>query len=282
MTKMDDWIRTFPENCEKLKERAKRGCKESEKFLDDMKREEIEKFDLSVWAEKAHMQVAILAAKDFATGIKEWGEACKRGDSDAAESALSRMLNTNPKELTAFSSIVEENTGKPSVVRDIIPLISDSESKNKLMNPANSHEDVELKDYHPQADIAALKKDAATVAEAFGRARRLAEAMDLGDEKAILLASEEFENADDEEAISRLNQFANKEEFTDEELEVLRELCKTADLEHLDLNPLLFEEDESDKKEKSVPKSKKQGKSDVQIYTYADWKTSWHREERRD
>ena len=281
MTKMDEWIRSFPENCQKINERAKRGCKESKKFLDDMKQAETEKFDVSAWAEMAHMQVAVLAAKDFAEGIKEWVEAFKNGDSDAAEAAFSRMMSANPEELSAFSDIVEKNTGKPSAVRDIISLISDSESKNKLMNAANSHEDAELKDSHPQTDIAALKKDAATVAEAFGRARRLAEAMDSGDEEAILLASEEFENADDRDAISRLSKFADKEEFTDEELAVLRELCKTADIEHLDLNPLL-EEDKNDKREKRVTKERKKEKSDVQIYTYEEWKDSWHKERERE
>lgn len=285
MTKMDDWISSFPENCEKLKEREKRGCKEAKKFLDDMKRVGIEKFDLSVWAEKAHMQVAVLAAKDFAAGIKEWGEAFKRGDSAAAEAAFSRMLSANPEELSAFSDIVEKNTGKPSVVRDIIPLIasnkSDQPEENEMKKSVNSYVDAELKESESKTDIAALKKDAAIVADAFGRARRLAEAMDSGDEKEIFLAAKEFENADDGDAISRLNKFADKEEFTDEELAVLRELCKTADLDHLNLNPL-FEEDENDKREKRVTKEKKKGKSDVQIYTYAEWKDSWHKEREED
>ena len=105
--------------------------------------------------------------------------------------------------------------------------------------------------------------------------------MDSGDEEAILLASEEFENADDRDAISRLSKFADKEEFTDEELAVLRELCKTADIEHLDLNPLL-EEDKNDKREKRVTKERKKEKSDVQIYTYEEWKDSWHKERERE
>lgn len=285
MTRMDDWISSFPENCEKIKERVKSGCKESKKFLDDMKKVEIEKFDLSVWAEKAHMQVAIPAAKDFAAGIKEWGEAFKSGNSAAAEAAFSRMMNANPEELSVFSDIVEKNTGKPSVVRDIIPLIASNKSnqpeENEMKKSVNSYVDAELKESESKTDIAALKKDAAIVAEAFGRARRLAEAMDSGNEKAILLASEEFENADDGDAISRLSKFADKEEFTDEELAVLRELCKTADIEHLNLNPLL-EEDENDKREKRVTKEKKKGKSDVQIYTYAEWKDSWHKEREED
>ena len=285
MTRMDDWIRSFPENCEKIKERAKRGCKESKKFLDDMKRVEIEKFDLYAWAEIAHMKVTIFAMQDFAQAIKDVGEAFKNGDSDAAEAAFSRMMNANPEELRAFSDIVEKNTGKPSVVRDIIPLIasnkSDQPEENEMKKSVNSYTDAKLKESESQTDIAALKKDAAIVAEAFGRARRLAEAMDSGDEKEILLAAKEFENADDGDAISRLNKFADKEEFTDEELAVLRKLCKTADIEHLNLNPLL-EEDENDKREKRVTKEIKKGKRDVQIYTYAEWKDSWHKEREED
>lgn len=280
MTKQDEWIRSFPENCEKIKERAKKGCKESKRFLDEMKNVEIEKFDLPFWAEMAHMQVAILAAEDFAAEIMKWKEACARDDSDAAESALSRILNANPEELGAFSGIVEEHNGTPSVAREVIPLISggalEQSVENETTSPVHSHAEGTLEESSSQTDIAALRKDAQVVADAFCRARRLAEALNPGCAEDFISAAEEFGHANDGDAISRLMKFADRDEFTDEELEVLRELYEKADLEHLDLDPL-FEDDENEKREERVTKEKKSGKSDVQIYTYAEWKDSWHK-----
>ena len=144
MTKLEGWIRSFTENCNKIKQRAEAGCKESKELLDNIEKlKRTEKFDIAFWAEMAHKQVIIYAMKDFAQAIRDAGEAFKNGDSDTAEAALSRMMNANPEELSAFSDIVEENTGKPSVVRDIIPLIASNKSdkleENEMEKSINFH-----------------------------------------------------------------------------------------------------------------------------------------------